>query len=162
ESVCGEHGAGEVEPGGVAGVGAVEDSCGHVGVDEGGDLVGEVEGPGGLSALVVDDGEGVVGVGEAEHGFGEVGAVLSVEPCGAQGEGAVGVGGEGEACPVGFGAAVRGYGVVGRVFGVGLGGGAVKDVVGGELDEGGAVEGGCCGEVAGAGRVDVVRGGFVG
>ena len=123
----------------------------------GGD-VGEQLGAGGRAMLVVDDGERVPLGGQAEHGLGEVAAAGGIHPAGTEDEVAAAALAD-EVFAFELGTAVDGQGAGGRVFRARGVAAAVKDVVGGVMDEQRAAPGGFAGEdarregVEGAGEV---------
>src|SRR5690606_25793530 len=117
-----------------------------------GDAFGDVRAPGGLSPLVVDDVDGGAAGLETDHRPHEVGAVDPVQPGGAHHGARVGQFLQHGPLAGQFGAAVGGARAGGVVLGVGGGAGvAGEDVVGGDVDQAGAVGGAGAGELPRAG-----------
>lgn len=119
-----------------------------------GDPGGHVGAPDGLAALVGDDVDGVAAPLQAEHGAHEAAAVGAVEPGGADDGARVRERGEHGPFAGELGAAVGGAGGGRGVLGVGGARGAGEDVVGGDVDQPGAVPGAGAGQVGGAVAVD--------
>lgn len=148
-------GAGKVVPRGDAFVGVVVDAFlpgGDLGQD-GDDGLRKISGKGGRADLIRYDVEGLSFRAEPPHGGDEVAAAGGVEPGGADDDGGGGFFQSG-ALAGSFGLPVDGEGGGGIARFVGAMPSAVEDVVGGDVDEGGA--GG--GEVAG--RFAVEASGF--
>lgn len=119
---------------------------------------GDVAGIGGGAALVGYDAEAVAFAAEAEHGFHEVVAVFAEHPGGAQDDVARAGGLHGLFAGQ-FALAVYRLGI-GRVgFAVGVFGAAVENVVGGNMQDGGACGVGAAGEVFGTFDVGGIGGG---
>ena len=135
--------------GAVFGLGAPGD------VQQGG---GDVAGIGGGAALVGYDAEAVAFAAEAEHGFHKVVAVFAKHPGGAQDDVARAGGLHGLFAGQ-FALAVYGLGIGGVGFEVGAIGAAVENVVGGNMQDGGACGVGGAGEVFGTFGVGGIGGG---
>ena len=159
---CPEDGAGDVGPGlHRARAGAVVGAVGGVLAQHVEDGPGHVAREGQASQLVVHDGdllEPVLGVGdavgEALHGLDEV-AALADDPAGAH-DVVARAAGHGDVAGR-LGLAVDGQGAEGLVLAVHLGG-AVEDVVGGDVDECDPVPGAGAGEKRRPGRVGLPGG----
>ena len=114
---------------------------------------GDVAGPGRAAALVADHAHLVAAAADREHGAHEVPPVRGEDPGGAQ-DGVVGVGGRDQplAAELARAVGVERAGVV--VLAPGAAGGAVEDVVGGDVQERQPARGGGGGHGGGGGGVD--------